>query len=244
MQTRFCNNFILIVSIFVYRILLDLCYLIIITRYYEYLNYKNEFSTVNYIISWSVLLLLLPFIVSFFKWKNSERLFANIMSLIFLIRFIPGTSLMAFMPMPLNMLVYYVLYWLLICFASYIVRPTRVYNNMSNHMPIILYAIMGILCCTVLYISGVYAGFRLRLDLGSVYDLRLEARSWDLPVILTYLLPAAVTILPIFLILFWLKNKIIVVGMLTFVILLNFSVNGMKSILFFLVFLNFFFGFF
>lgn len=95
MQTRFCNNFILIVSIFVYRILLDLCYLIIITRYYEYLNYKNEFSTVNYIISWSVLLLLLPFIVSFFKWKNSERLFANIMSLIFLIRFIPGTSLMA-----------------------------------------------------------------------------------------------------------------------------------------------------
>ncbi|NJC19049.1 MULTISPECIES: O-antigen polymerase [Butyricimonas] len=189
----------------------------------------------NYIISWSVLLLLLPFIVSFFKWKNSERLFANIMSLIFLIRFIPGTSLMAFMPMPLNMLMYYVLYWLLICFASYIVRPTRVYNNMSNHMPIILYAIMGILCCTVLYISGVYAGFRLRLDLGSVYDLRLEARSWDLPVILTYLLPAAVTILPIFLILFWLKNKIIVVGMLTFVILLNFSVNGMKSILFFLV---------
>ena len=93
MQTRFCNNFILIVSIFVYRILLDLCYLIIITRYYEYLNYKNEFSTVNYIISWSVLLLLLPFIVSFFKWKNSERLFANIMSLIFLIRFIPGKHL-------------------------------------------------------------------------------------------------------------------------------------------------------
>ena len=236
MKTKCGGKILLLVGLVIYKILLDVVYNYVISINYEYLGYINYATRSSYIVSWLVFLFFLPLIVSFYNRKDNQGLFTNIIILLFIVRFIPTTSLMAFMPMPFKMFILYILYWLLIYVASCIIRPIHVRINTSLCFPKVLYLLMGVLIVTVLYVSGRYTGFRFTLDLNTIYDLRMEARTWNIPLIISYLLPASITVLPVLLMYFWYKKDRIIVAILMFVILFNFSINGMKSILFYLNF--------
>lgn len=235
MKTKCGGKILLLVGLVIYKILLDVVYNYVISVNYEYLGYINYATRSSYIVSWLVFLFFLPLIVSFYNWKDNQGLFTNIIILLFIVRFIPTTSLMAFMPMPFKMFILYILYWLLIYVASCIIKPIHVRINTSLCFPKVLYLLMGVLIVTVLYVSGRYTGFRFTLDLNTIYDLRMEARTWNIPLIISYLLPASITVLPVLLMYFWYKKDRIIVAILMFVILFNFSINGMKSILFYLI---------
>lgn len=66
-------------------------------------------------------------------------------------------------------------------------------------------------------------------------ELRADSMNWDLPGIMNYLIPAAGTILPMYLVYFFqMRNKFMVL-VLSVIILLNFSLGGHKTVLFLLL---------
>ena len=96
----------------------------------------------------------------------------------------------------------------------------------------LIYVILATLILTVIYISWKYTGFRLHRSLQDVYGIRLEAREWNVPTILAYLLSAAGNILPLFFVYFLFQKKKILTIFTGIIIILNFSIEGHKVIIF------------
>lgn len=89
-----------------------------------------------------------------------------------------------------------------------------------------------IVSAAVIIVSGVYAGFRLRLSLANVYDLRMEAREFNMPILLKYIYSFAANIIPICMVYYITRKKKYMIYLLAFIGLLNFSIAGSKSTLF------------
>jgi hypothetical protein len=99
------------------------------------------------------------------------------------------------------------------------------------------------MCFAVVYISGKFTGFRFHFGLFDVYSLRFEAREFNIPIVFSYLHTAAGTILPLALVYCMYIRKRVFAIILGLVILLNFGIDGSKSVLFmlFLCFLGYWF---
>jgi hypothetical protein len=85
---------------------------------------------------------------------------------------------------------------------------------------------------TVLYVSWKYTRFRFHFNLYDVYDLRFEARNYDIPIIFNYILAASGTVLSLFFVWHLIrkeKKQAIIIGI---IILLDFGIAGHKSIVF------------
>jgi len=221
-------------GIILYRILLDVNYAEIIAPIYAYSGFVNLSTDYTCAISYIVLLLSMHFII---KQYSSERLLlSNVVVLLYLVCFVPGTSLMAYIPMNIHFWVLFLVYWFLFLYLALFIRPVKIPVLSNRGRNILLYLILGGIITTVLYVSWKYAGFRIHFSLRDVYDLREEERSWNLPLIFGYLLPTASTILPVFLVYFLVKKRLWLVLLLSVAILLNFSIGGHKSVIFKLLF--------
>ncbi|MBR4909239.1 MAG: hypothetical protein IKZ43_09550 [Acidaminococcaceae bacterium] len=88
----------------------------------------------------------------------------------------------------------------------------------------------------VLFISGVYTGFRFNFSLANVYALRSEARGYNLPVLLVYIFSWTRTVNPIFMA-YYLHKKYWGWVVFCFIVqLLNFGIDGSKTTLFLALF--------
>lgn len=226
-------------GLIIFRILIDICYRQLVSPIYKSTGMINHFQMTDYIYSWIILLLLSPFILVNYGKKN---LSSNIILILSLISFIPTTSLMAFIPMPKKMLVLMSLYWMFLLGYNYFF-PTvkmKIYTVKNN---LFLWIILFLLCFTVVYISWRYTQFRFHFGLFDVYDIRLKAREFNVPTLLSYLNASANTILPIVLVYFLIEKKYVLSLAIALIILLNFGIEGQKSVLFmlFLAFLGYWF---
>ena len=66
-------------------------------------------------------------------------------------------------------------------------------------------------------------------DLLNVYGIRREFNSYNVPTIIVYIWSAAGNILPLLLIYYFVKGKKGMVAFLIFIIILNFSINGLRE---------------
>ena len=89
-----------------------------------------------------------------------------------------------------------------------------------------------VMALVVVYISARYANFRIHLSLDDVYDLRSEARGFNIPIVLLYIWNASSNVLPLMIIYFFSKKYRLLPCILVFIVLLNFSIAGSKSALF------------
>ena len=218
------------IGVIIYRGILDLCYLQIIEPVFSYLGFVNEKTFQTSLTSWSLLLLLLPLS---FTWLKRNKPSSNVLLLIFLASYVPFTSLVCFIPTCIKYIISVCLYWICIWLMDNSL-PRFKFSVYVNNSKILFYAIF-IYIFIIFYVSGKYTGFRLNFSFKNIYDLRFEAREFNIPMILEYILAASRGLLPIFLVYCWDKRKYLWTAIIFFSIILNFGIGGNKSIVFLLI---------
>lgn len=219
--------------IILYRLILDLVYEIQISPIFSYMHITSDQTFESTITSWIILLMLTPMI---FKHFNSNRfLLSNAILLLYFIAFVPMTSVIKFIPQDVEFICAIIIFWFLIFLLSHVIRPFRpIKIGLNVSKWIIIFATI-ISASAVIYVSGVYTGFRINLDFDILYDLRFEAREYKMPIILRYLLSLAKSVIPILMVIYMIQRRRIIVIMLTLIAILNFGINGEKSIFFYIL---------
>lgn len=101
----------------------------------------------------------------------------------------------------------------------------------SNENMSYVYGCALFFSCLILFVSYLYTGFRFSFDLADMYELRLDARTWNVPAILQYLLGWSGCFLPVISMVFLIKKKFFLVGMMLFIEILHFALDGQKAVM-------------
>lgn len=228
------------VSLILYRLILDYSYKEILFPTWGYQGFMLEFNTLHIFLSWCFLLALSPLIIKIFR---KDGVSSSVVSILILTSMIPTTTIIGFSNYNLEYVILMFLYWgVLLSFTNYI--PPIVYKEFKTGNHKYLNNILKyVLIFSVVYISYVYTQFRFHFGFFDVYDLRLEAREFPIPILLAYTLSAANTILPIIFIYTLIKRKIMLSIVISIVIMLNFGIAGGKSVilLLFIALIGYFF---
>jgi hypothetical protein len=212
-----------------YRLALDMVYIYVISPVFSYQRFIYQPIKEAIIFSWIILIVFSVLILPFLKMKEIVIPFAMVM--LFLVRFVPLTSFIGCSGQGIDFVATICLYWLLIIVAMRIplhlpiLQPPRSAGFIINSVTLLFVVV-------VLFVSGYYAHFRLNFNLFDIYDVRLEARQFNMPTILSYLRSATVNVLPILFLYNAKRSKWILVILITLVAFLNFSIDGRKAILF------------
>ncbi|MBU5676534.1 oligosaccharide repeat unit polymerase [Alkaliphilus sp. MSJ-5] len=220
-------------GIVTYRILLDVIYKKIVVPFFGYSGFEMEHSIALYILSWTILFLLMPVII---KNNNDQNHPSSLIILILsLVVFVPFTTMMGYGFFSGYYIICNTIYWLFlflfhrlflhIKFIS--LRPPK--NTFSNFVIMII----GIVFLFVnIFISWKYTGFRFTFDLFSVYTLRSETSTFNLPLAIEYIFSASKAINPLLLVYSFTKKKYGISSLILLVQFLSFGINGMKSVFF------------
>ncbi|WP_318506981.1 O-antigen polymerase [Bacillus sp. T3] len=219
-----------ILGIIIYRILLDFVYFKGVTPIFGYSGFYTNFNLGKYITSWLILFIIIPFVISLYK---ATFISSIILITLTLLSYIPFTTMVAFHSYTIGFIISNIIYWLSI-FICYVLFPNLKFKSVKSDKLtyLIINIILFLFLITVLYISFRYTGFRLTLDLFNVYDLRSEASSFNLPIIIGYIYSASKAINPVLLVYFLSKKNYTTTVIIFFVQLLSFSINGSKTVLF------------
>lgn len=213
--------------------MLDTIYVDALSPVYASEGYETYFLRESSVLSWISLFLFVPLLLKLYKMDN---LSSNIIVLLFLVSYVPMTSMMAFVPTKPNFLLLYSIYWgalllLYLFIPKFSVANVRESIEINQQLWIII-----VLCIiAVVFVSGYYFGFRITLDLDNVYELREEVAKSRIPAIFNYILPAAGNFLPIVLVYFIDRRNTSMIVILGIVLLLNFSIGGHKAIFYKLI---------
>ena len=234
------SNYLVFYSLIIlFRVLLDWSYKDIIANLFAYMGFTNAISFSNYFLSWIILIILSLPAYRFFN-NNSSRLSFEVLLLLFCISVIPFTTMVSFGCFDNSFIISNSVFWSIL-FA--LIISFRLKTNISikkesrhligdNHIKIIAIIFFAI----VIYISARYTHFRFNLRLDNVYDLRSEASTYNLPLVLSYAFSWTRTINSIF-IAYFIRTKQINWSIITvFIQILSFSIDGMKSTLGLLLF--------
>lgn len=223
-------------AIITWRLSLDAIYVFLISPTWSYTGLVCIFDPVRYILALVIQLLSLGFLNKIVK-RNSVSDVGVL--LLYLIAFMPGLSVLSFIPMDLTYYVAFCLFWyMLLIFNDRLFFFKGITQSIKNRTGSKRYSqlILGLLTIAatiiVLYVSYRYTGFRISLDLFDVYDLRAEAREFDRGVFVTYAFGACRSLIPALTALFLVQKRWGVAIFLTIIALLMFSVDGMKASIF------------
>lgn len=219
--------------IFIYRLFLDWIFIEVISTKYGYMGFQNKWSFISSALS---LIVLFVFTIPIFNaYKNENNLVSHeILFCIFLMSFVPFTSMFAFnniteLSMLLNML-YWILLIKLILFPS-LKTEIKLGNerriSFERFLP--FFSIISVL--VVVYVSGKYAHFRINLNLDEVYSLRSEASNYSMPVVLSYVYSWTRNLNAIFITYYIRKKKYLWAFICLMVQLLNYGIDGSKTTL-------------
>ena len=149
-------------------------------------------------------------------------------------RVVPFTTIIKYVDTPAQLnLLFFVYFALLLLFTRFIkIKQVPLRSTIVGSSDSYIYLGLLFFSLIILFISGYYANFRLHLTFDDVYDLRHEASNFSLPTIIRYAWSPATNILPLFFVYFLQKNKKSLCLFIVLIILLNFSINGMKSTFF------------
>lgn len=225
--------------IIIFRILLDITYKYEIAPHFGYMHLEDKSTMMSFINSWLVLIFITYFVLPFLRTgRDVAKSFVGVC--LYMIRVVPMTSYIAFMPQDNLYLVYNMLYWTFLFITIEKIPYKRLSNKGSLYA---VYFVTVISVVAVLWVSGYYAHFRLHLSLVDVYELRDNARTFKMPLLLDYIWAATYNIIPVLIVYFIVNKKIQIVVLLMFVGILNFSINGSKSAFFKILFCLFLFLF-
>jgi hypothetical protein len=222
-----------LIGLILYRLSIDYSYTNIISILFDYQGYRVETSIYSILISWIFLITLTPFIIKIFFKPN---LSSNILSVLILISLIPTTTMIAFNSYYQNSYIFLIyIYWFTLLYMNIKVGPIIISKNRFEFPSFYKYLAI-LLSVIVVYLSWKFTGLRFHFGLLDVYDLRLDARDYNISSLgIGYLSTMADNLLPSLLVLFIYKKRWLFSLLLSLVILLNFGITATKQILFLLV---------
>lgn len=225
---KFCIK--LVLGIFLFRIALDFVYSEHVSTIFRYTGFISEFDFSRYVLSWFILILFIPLIISLHKKIYFSSM---IVILLFYLTLIPYTTMIAFYPFSMGYIVNNTFYWAML-FLFYKLVPEIRFNRLNSDklVGLMIFGIIGIFSATILYISWRYTGFRVTLNIFDVYDLRSEVRTFRLPTIVSYIYAASKAVNPILLVYFMSIKKYKMSLAIFLIQILSFSINGSKTVLF------------
>jgi len=216
-------------SLILYRLSLDLSYPLI-SEYYEYSGMIISDSAMPPLYSWLIFLCSLPFAMALY---HRDTFFCALTSMLYLLGFVPMTSLFMYMEPSSGLVLCFCLYWgVLACAAFAAVRWTPpLLESKKDHTGLLYFFILS-LCAVVLYASWRFRGLSFHFDLSTVYELRQDAEIKNMGNLFNRTLSYANKLLPIATTFFlWKKQKIWFIGLLI-VTLLDFGIGGHKTVFF------------
>lgn len=225
------HRFILqIFFVLLYRIILDVTYLNIISPLYAYAKFTTNLHPVYYGCTLLVIILFAPFVA---RLQEERTASSALLTVIHYIYFIPFTSYCGCYGASAEFFLVGIAYWVILLLFQYKIPVLLLSPLSSKHISKIYNALTIFAVVFTMFISGRYTGFRFTLDFLDVYGIRAEAATYQIPGILAYALSMTGILLAL-LMLYWLNRKkyLIVVG-LFIVYLFFFSISALKSIFFF-----------
>lgn len=216
-----------------YRLMLDVLYITMISPLYVGAGFALAIYPLAYISSWLALLVAVPFVVEILnRGHSASSILVSGLNYIF---FIPMTAYCGCKGADTGFFICALLYWGILLFLQMKIPAMQLRRLPAKrvHQFLRLLTVFSILF--VLYVSGKYTGFRLTLDFINVYDVRLEARTYSMPAIISYILSSMTVILTV-LLLYWMSvKKYLIVAALCLVYLFYFSISAQKTVFFLLL---------
>ena len=209
------------------RVLYELIYTIIIVPCLgasEYL-FIVDISPLQYALSWVVTISLVPCV---FASVIKESIMSTAISVFYYVSFIPGAVMLGFRKS--DFYCWFYLYYIILFLGALIVPKKNIvrYRFIKNIDKVLIVIMFGI----SFFFWARYANFRILYDIGNVYGVRLEARSYSIPSIMSYVFKWLYIFTPFFISWFLDKKEwfFVIVSMVIGVLL--FFYDGQKSILF------------
>ena len=223
------NNFAFILLMILYRLGLDYVYIETISPLFSYANFTYEPTVSSQIMS--ILAFCLGTVAVIPYRKDSSSFVSQSMMLLYLMTYVPMTSFWWCKGQTMDFMLANIIFWMLLFGITRLINGINLRKYIYPNERMIIF-IMILMVFVILYISGTYANFRIHLSLDNVYDLRHEARNYNMPLIFRYIWNASDNVIPLFIIYFLGRRYKLLPWFLVFVVLLNFSIAGMKSALF------------
>lgn len=221
---------VLYIGLIFFRVLVDYSYENIIAVLFDYQNYLINPSTNSILISWLFYLSLFPLISKSF---NKSSISTNIVSLLVLISLVPTTTLISYnKSYPISYILLMYLYWCILLITVNFLPTIRIFKINKSKSELIVNAVTVILILTIIAISYKHTGLRFHLNLMTVYDLREEAREFQINFFIGYLSTFADNILPILLVHYLFQKKYFYSFIVSLTIFVNFGISGTKQVLF------------
>lgn len=177
-------------AIAIYRVLLEISYVKLISPAYSYMGLVIENTGVMYAVSW--LLTLLP-ILSVINLYKDISFCSTILYLLYLICFVPSMVLFGYIKAPF--VGWFLLYYFLLFFFNRVIRDFNIPNGVKldkRGMNIL----MLIFILVIVFVWGRYSHFRINFSLLDVYDRRNEASFYNIPTIIGYIFSGIKLVLP------------------------------------------------
>lgn len=218
----------LIASVSIMRLVIEYIYRTQIAVVYNFVDSESYFRVVGFILSLIMMYSIIPFMVRCIK----NVCFSNILLfLLFLINFVPGTILMSYNDLP-YLLPWYIYYFLLFCFGTKTsgAKAYNVQRIVMTKKTVFFFA--GISATIVLFIWLYYGHGRINFRLDDVYDRRMEAREYNMPMILNYIFASMKIVMPLLIVWALDRKATRMAFVFFFVQLCIFFTDGSKSTLF------------
>ena len=224
------KHILLFFIILVYRCLLDIQYCHIISFLYAYDGYSVNIISYKFLLSWIATFWLAKELVGLLGKSSYSSLFLLVLGLLY---FIPGFSLYALSGKISNG---YAIYYLIACFLLYTIHrcvpffSIRLPNEKMQKrgfMFLLLIIVLG-----TFLIMGLYNGFKIKLSITDVYELRDARSNMNLPTIVGYFQPMSAMFVPICMIYFMICKRWKMFVLMVFMQLMSFAFGGLKATFF------------
>lgn len=211
-----------------YKVLVDIIYLLYIGPTFDYgirINVLNIASSYLYLGMYSICM------YGFVKSRNVSSFMFLILNMIY---FIPLTTYCSLGSGSSSFLFFAILYWTLFSFLQ-IRIPVIVLKRTGmsgRRCSFFMYSMLAGISVFTVYLSWKYTGFRIVTDLLKVYDIRAEAAGYDLSTGFRYLQSFSTILIPLLILFCFRHKRYLLVLWGAFLLLLNFSFAGHKTVLF------------
>lgn len=227
----FSNDIIQTGCFVIYKIMIDILYLLYSGRTFDY---GIQISVLNIVSGYISVVLFSYFMCIYYKSQSVSSL---LMIAINMFYFIPITTYCSLGPGSSSFLFFSILYWGILSFLQIRLPVISLKRKQSFLLDKSFYILFAAIAFLTIFISVKYTGFRIITNLLEVYDVRAEASTYNLPAWLVYMQKFSTILIPL-LILFAFSKKKYIFGIFgCFLLLLNFSFAGHKSVLFMGIFL-------
>lgn len=217
----------------VYRLLCDLAYRYV-AMVFDYQGlFFNNISLRSFVMSWAILFAAMP---AFYRVFRERTLSGNVIAVLILFSAIPTISAIGFRSdYDLLYVGLMVLYWAVFFLFWSIMKPLKSPRLSRMKSASFHYIVLVILIASVIIYSYINTGLRFHFSLIDVYDIRAEARQFEAPFPLNYLVSLADNLLPFFAVYALFRRNWLVLSITVFAIYVNFSIAGTKQIVFVLL---------